>query len=112
MNALTKILAAFALCFALQACASTEPATCSQCPGGGVVCTGTIQACIEDGGGTCKTGGPGDLGLNADGSFNQEFGAYAQTGTWTEVSNELQLTAPDGTVVGNVSFAENAVCRN
>ncbi len=108
MNALTKTLFAFVLCLTLQACGT---ATCSQCNGGGIVCTDTIQACIEDGGGICKTGGPGNLELSADGSFRQEFGAYAQTGTWQDVSGVIQLTASDGTVVGNVAVAEDAVCQ-
>lgn len=85
--------AAFVLLF-LVGCSTPSASSCSPCGdgAGSIACPETVAACIADGAGKCETGGPGDLVLNADGTFAQEFGAYAQAGKWQEVDGVVILS--------------------
>ncbi len=97
-----KFAAVLFLSLSSVACVD-QAETCSRAGDDSISCTSTVDACISDGGGTCKTGGPGDLELHADHTFRQEFGAYAQIGTYVETPGNLQLTS-GGQVVGNVEI--------
>jgi hypothetical protein len=98
-----KISAILFLSLSSVACIESGPASCARAGDNAIACTSTVADCIADNGGTCKTDGPGDLELHADGTFRQEFGAYAQIGTYTETAGNLQLTS-GGQIVGNVAI--------
>lgn len=64
------------------------PVSCQKCGDGAIVCTGSVQDCVDDNAGACTTEigatGSATLTLNADGNYSETSAEGTQTGTWTE----------------------------
>ena len=103
---------ALALLFVVG-CGSTGAEPCSPCGDSGIACPGTVADCIQSGAGVCQTGGPGDLQLDADGTFHKQFGAYSQSGQWQLVDGVVILSVPvdyGPSVVGRIAVSQG-VCQ-
>ena len=73
-------------------CGGTQAEPCTPCGDSAIACPGTVADCMTDG--TCDVGGPDNLQLNADGTFERQIGAYPQSGSWQEVDGVLILSIP------------------